>query len=647
MSSRGRTLVVLLLIGLLVVPGNAVAFVRGSPDLSVSVGDNTFTPGSNAQLQLTVTNEGDVDAGSTRNPSLHEAVTTARGVDVRLVAEDAPVEITTRSRSLGRLPRGGAAPLGYGLSIDEDAEPGTYTLEAIVEYRYTSWVSEETGARDQDTESRRFDVTIRIDDRARFEIVSTTTDARVGSSGTVSVRMRNAGSEPANETSVALESLNSEATFGHSTTASRYAGEWAPGETRTLEYQVAFADTAEQQRYAFRATTTFEDAEGVTRQPEPLSLGVEPGPEQQFRVVDTSNSVAVGETGTLSVTLENAGSVPVADATVRVQSRSGDLAFGDAAAATRFVGDWAPGETRTVEYDLTATDSAETRSYALSANVTYEDPDGHTGRSDVLPLGVTPAPEQEFSLSNLSTDLRVGEEGTIRGTVTNEGEFVVRNAVVRFETENRHVSPLERTYAVGRLRPGESVGFAFAAEVSDAADVGPRQFAFVVEYRNGDGQARTSDELLTRQRIATGGEAFAVEAVDATYPPGGSGSLTLEVTNTANETLTDVSAVLFADDPVSVNDDEAFFEALAPGESTTVTFGVSTESGTLSKSYPVSVDFQYEDADGDTHVSDSHQVAVRVAESASSGGDGGLPLTAVGIGAVSLVGIGAVLRYRD
>jgi hypothetical protein len=146
-------LFVLLSIGLLVVPGNAVASVRGSPDLSVSVADNTFTPGSNAQLRITVTNEGDVDAGSARNPSLHEAVTTARGVDVRLAAEDAPVEVTTRSRSLGRLPRGGAAPLSYGLAVDEDAEPGTYTLEAIVEYRYTSWISEDTGARDQDTES--------------------------------------------------------------------------------------------------------------------------------------------------------------------------------------------------------------------------------------------------------------------------------------------------------------------------------------------------------------------------------------------------------------------------------------------------------------------------------------------------------------
>ncbi|WP_246985263.1 COG1361 S-layer family protein [Halorientalis marina] len=650
MRPTGRHGVVLLLAGLLVgaavVPGTAAAVVRGSPDLQVSLSDDTVTAGENGQLELTLTNEGDVDAGSAGNPALASQVTTARGVDVTVDAGGTPISVETDTRSLGRLQQGGEAPLAYGLSVDEDATPGTYTLDVTAEYRYTSSIAERNGARNHETETRHFEVEVEIDDRARFEVVDTDAAVRVGSTGTVGVTMRNVGSEAASDATVALASENGDITFGESGSATRFVGDWAPGETRTVEYEAAAAESAEIQRYALTATANFEDEDGVERQSESLPLGVEPLPEQRFPVVDAEHSVAVGDTGTVRLTLENDGAVPVRDATVTLGSGSPALAFGESESATRFVGDWAPGETRTVEYDLSATDAAEARSYALDATVDYVTPDGERGSAPPASVGVTPAPERGFTLSNVSTDLRVGEEGQVRGTITNEGETAARNVVVEFTTENANVSPLETAYSVGTLEPGETADFAFTAEVGSAADAGPRQFSFVATYRDGEGETRTSDELLTRQRIAPGADTLAVEPVEATYAPGGGGELTVRVTNTADETLTDVSANLFADDPISVDDGEAVVAELAPGESTTLTFGVSAGSDAIAKSYPVSVDFQYEDADGDTHVSDSHQVPVTVAEPETDGGGGGLPLPLLGFGAVGVVGVGVVLRRR-
>ena len=645
MRPTARQVVALLCVGILVVPGTAVAVVRGSPDLSVSVAEDTVTPGSNTELRLTLTNEGEVESGSASNPSLAATVTTARGVDVSLDANGAPIDVETGTRSLGRLGQGGQATLGYQLSVDEDAAPGTYTMEATVDYRYTSSIAESNGARNHDTETRTFDVTVEIDDRARFEVVDTTANVRAGSTGSVDVTMRNVGSETAAETTVALASENADVTVGEASSASRFVGDWAPDETRTVTYEVG-ATAAEHQRYALTATASFEDADGVTRESEALPLGIEPRPEQQFHVVDTASTVAVGDTGTVSLTVENAGSVPVSDATVTLQSDSPDVVFGESASATRFVGEWAPGETRTVEYDATATGAADTRRYALTATVAYEDPTHDEGRSRDISVGLTPEPEQGFSLSNVSTDLRVGQEGTVRGTVTNEGTSVARNVVIQFTAGNGSVSPLETEYSVGTLRAGESAPVAFDAEVSRTATPGPRQFSFVATYRNSEGEPRRSDDLLTRQHVGPGGDAFTVEAVDATYAPGEGGALTVQVTNSANETVSDVSANLFADDPVAVDDGEAFVAELAPGESTTMTFGVSTDGDALSKTYPVSVDLRYEDSDGDAHVSDSHRVAVAVAESDEESG-GGLPLTAVGLGAAGLVGVGAVVRYRS
>ena len=650
MRPTGRHGVVLLVAGLLVgvavVPGTAAAVVRGSPDLAVSLSDDTVTAGENGQLELTLTNEGDVDAGSAGNPALASQVTTARGVDVTVDASGTPVSVETDARSLGRLQQGGEAPLAYALSVDEDAAPGTYTLDVTAEYRYTSTISERNGARNHETETRHFEVTVEVDDRARFEVVDTDAVVRVGSTGTVAVTMRNVGAETAGDATVALASENGDITFGETGSTTRFVGDWDPGETRTVEYEATATESAERQRYALTATANFEDEDGVERQSESLPLGVEPLPEQRFPVVEAERSVAVGDTGTVRLTLENDGAVPVRDATVTLASQSPALAFGDAESATRFVGDWDPGETRTVEYDLTATDAAEARSYALEATVDYETPDGERGTAPPASVGVMPAPEREFTLSNVSTDLRVGEEGQLRGTIANEGETAARNVVVEFTTENANVSPLETTYSVGTLEPGETADFAFTAEVGSAADAGPRQFSFVADYRDGEGETRTSDELLTRLRVAPGADTLAVEPVEATYAPGGGGELTVRVTNTADETLTDVSANLFADDPITVDDGEAVVAELGPGESTTLTFGVSAGSDALAKSYPVSVDFQYEDGDGDTHVSDSHQVPVTVAEPDGNGGGGGLPLPLLGVGAVGVVGVGVVLRRR-
>jgi len=639
-------LVVGLLIGVSVVPGTAAAVVRGSPDLAVTLSEDTVTAGENGQLALTLTNEGDVDSGGAGSPALASEVTTARGVDVSVDASGTPVRIDTGTRSIGRLRQGGEVPLTYALSVDEDAEPGTYTLDVTAEYRYTSTISERNGARNHETETRQFEVTVEVDDRARFEVVDTDAAVRIGAAGTVDLTMRNVGSEAATDATVALSSANDDVSFGESGSATRYVGDWAPGETRTVQYEATAAATAEQQRYALTTTTSFEDADGVTRQSEALPLGIEPLAEQRFPVVDSESSVAVGETGTVRLTLENDGAVPVSDATVTLASESPVLAFGAGESATRFVGDWAPGETRTVEYDLNATDGAETRSYALRTTVDYETPDGERGSAAPASVGVTPAPERGFTLSNVSTDLRVGEEGEIRGTVTNEGETTARNVVVEFTTDNENVSPLETAYSVGTLGPGETADFAFTAETGSAADAGPRQFAFVTRYRDGDGRTKRSDELLTRQRIAPGDDALAVEPVSATYAPGGGGELTVRVTNTGDETLTDVSANLFADDPISVDDGEGAIAEIGPGESTAVTFGVSAGGGALAKSYPVSVDFQYEDERGDTHVSDSHQVVVTVAEPETDGGSGGLPLPLLGVGAVGVVGVGVVLRRR-
>jgi len=639
---RRTQLAVLLVVALVVVPSVALGVVRGSPDLTVSASENRVTPGEATQLTVTVTNTGDLDKGSATNPSLDSQVTTARGMEVELKNGDAPVSVRSNARTVGQLPEGQTADLPFEIAIDEDADPGTYDMEAVVEYTYYSSISEQRGTRNEETETQRFDVTIEVVDRARFEVVDTETDVRIGSSGTVAVTMENVGTEAASDTSVSLESLNSDLTFGQTSSGTRYVGEWPAGETETIEYRVTASDNAEQQRYAFQATASFEDSDGATHQSAPLSLGVQPLPEQRFRVVETDSDIAVGDTGTVSVTLRNDGAITAQDATVELQSGSSDIVFGESASTSSYVGGWPAGETRTVTVDATAADGAEPRSYALSSSVSYEDQNGDSAASRSVSFGVTPDPETGFALSDVTSDLRVGEERQLTGTVTNEGDSPAQDVVVRFATENRNIEVGEREYAVGTLAPGESAEFAYNVEVSDTADSGPRQFTFVAEYRNSDGDARVSDDLLIRQDVGPESDAFAVEIVDGTVTNGDTSTLEVEVTNTANESLTDISAKMFADSPISVPDSEAFIKRLEPGESTTVQFTVGA-SGATPKTYPLKLDFEYDDEDGDTLLSDRYRVPIDVEE---SNGGGSFPLLLLGLGLVVAIAIGGYVRFR-
>ncbi|WP_299265238.1 COG1361 S-layer family protein [Halorientalis sp.] len=503
--------------------------MSGNPELSASLDDSRVTQGEDRTLNLQVNNQGEVDYGSASG--LESQVTKARGMTVDLRSGSAPVTIETNQRTVGQLSGESSTQVPFDISVAENAEPGIYTLTAEVEYEYYSKITQsDAGLRsyNEQSETDTFQVTLRVEDSARFEIVDTESDVQIGSTGTVGVIMENTGTETASDASVELESLNSDLTFGQSSSGTRYAGEWEPGERKTIEYRVTASDNAEQQRYAFRVTASYDDSDGVTRQS---------------------------------------------------KSRS---------------------------------------------------------------LGVTPLPETNFELSNVEPSLRVGEDGTISGTVRNGGDLVARDVVVRLTGQLQNLNPTDREYSVGTLEPGQAADFDMEIEVNDAAASGPKQFVFVADYRDTEGDSRTSDDLPARVDVAPGSDAFAVSIVNGSVEDGGSTTIGVEVTNTANETLSAISAKMFADSPISVSDSEAYIDELGPGESTTIGFSVGA-SDALPKQYPLSVDFEYDDADGDTLLSDRYRLPIDVEE--SSGG-GGFPLPLIGVGVVVVVAIGGYMRFR-
>lgn len=433
-------------------------------------------------------------------------------------------------------------------------------------------------------------------------------------------------------------------------TGPQSVGSLPEGGAAPLEVPVSVDDDADPGRYrlpinvSYRHTAEIEDdgteeTENVSRTLY-VPLRIEEAP--RFRVRDVSTSLRVASSETVAVTVENVGSATAGEAVLTLESPNPDLGFGGSPTATRFVGEWPAGETHTVEFELVASEAATAQEYPLDLSVAYENEDGVAGASETGRFSVRPNPEGTFAVENVSSTLAVGDDGRLVGSVRNTGGEQVRNAVVVFADQAGTVTARETESPVGDLAGGEAAEFGFPIEVSEDATAGQRQFSVLVRYRTPGGDLRESDTMDVSTTVGQESPAFALEAPGATVSPGESTRLTVRVTNTGGEPYSDVSAKLFAENPLGTADDAAFVQRLDPGETENVTFEISANAGALEKSYPVSLDFRYDEADGDTETSDTYRLPVTVV--ADEGG--GPPYLLIGL--VLAVALGAAgYHYRS
>ncbi len=641
---NGRTFLPIAVVVLLVTSGLATAAVTGSPDISVHVADDTLAPGEESSLDVVLVNSGELDSGSARNPALNSEVTTARGTTVSVDNGNAPLTVQTGEQAVGSLPEGSTRePLPFSVSVPDDAEPGTYDVQVTVEYDYYSYVSEASGSRDRESETRTYDVQVKIEESARLDVTDVDTTTRVDGTGTVELTVANNGSATARDATLSLASPSADLTLGQSASAERYVEQWEPDEQRTFTYRLSAAQTAESEPYPFTLTADYELGSGESRTSQPVTVEVTPEPEQEFTVSSIDSTVPVGDSGDYTVTLRNDGSETLTDASVQLTSQNPDITFGQSNSASQYVEEWESGAERTLTFDARAGDGAERRNYTVDATVEYDRPDDSATHRQDVSLSLRPAAEQTFAVDTVDADLEVGDDGTLSAELTNTGPRTAEDVVVVWASEQRNVDPIETEYSIGNLDAGESASFDFDVDISDSARSGPRQFTLQTRYTNDDDEQRTGDSMNVRAEVAPERDEFDVAIRSANVSAGDGTELTVEITNAKNQTLSDIKAKIFADSPISANDDEAFVDELSPGESREITFSISAGSSALSKPYPVSMDFQYDEADGDTVTSDTYNIPVEV--EGSSGG--GSPLVLIGVAVVLIVAaVGGYVRFR-
>ena len=402
--------------------------------------------------------------------------------------------------------------------------------------------------------------------------------------------------------------------------------------TYDVDVELKYAHTRQQ-----GGGVTDDRSRTVTR-----TVEVEVRDEARFSITDASTDVQIGDNGTVEVDVENVGSETATDVDVGLGSATDGFSVGDPQEPgdSASIGELGPGAVATVTYDVSLDGDSALRRYSLRGDVRFNNADGIERVDEGLRTGVTPIDEQRFAIDDVESDLRVGEDGDVFGTVTNEGPLEARNVVVQYAEEDApNVVPIERSVAVGTLGPGESADFRLPIEIGGEAEAVDRTADVAIRYRNADLERRAYEDVELLFEVEPKRDQFRLEVQDREITAGETIAFDVEVTNNLDQTVEDVEARLFADDPLDSDDDEAFVEELDPGESTTMTFELEADSGATAKTYPVSFDFRYDDERGNSQLSDTTRVAIHVVEA-----EGGLPWLLI-IGAIVIVAVAGGYYY--
>jgi hypothetical protein len=611
-----KSLTVLLVVAL-VASAVPAAALTSNPDIQVIVPQPTVQPGTENTVDFQLVN----DPGGAEDETV-----TARNVRVR-VGDKSPINVLTENLYVPQLPGGEPATQTLRMSVPSDIDSGTYRIPITVTYQFDS------GSGDAKQITRSLEVPVKVQSGPRFVVTATNSTATVDGRGTLNVTMENVGEEAASDATFTLASSNNDVSLGGGAQATRFVENWKKGGEQTFQYDVRLGESAQPGNYSLEGTVSYKDASGNARTSPALTVGMRALPEVTFDVSEVESSLRVGGSGKVTGTITNTGPLTAHNAVVVFQTNSQTA---QATETEYAAGSLEPGESTEFSFTVSVGESADPGPRQYGVQVNYRNGDGDQVQSDVVDLPVEVNESGSgFAIRNLESTLRVGEEGTLSGTLVNTDDEPVTNAVLRFDPSGQTVTPVETEYAVGNLAPGEARDFEFEVEVSSASAGGPRQFGFTVNYRDEDNTQRTSDAIEVRTEIGPKSDEFDVSPVNATYAAGETGEFRVEVTNTREEVLTDISAKIYTESPLTTSNSEAFIAELEPGESETIVFEVSSSGSALAKTYPVKMDFQYDDSQGETVISDTYQVPVEVTESEG----GGLPLGLIAIVVVGLLGI--------
>jgi hypothetical protein len=361
----------------------------GSPELSAAIsGTNEFTPGQDVTLAVKVQNTGVTEVTVVRSSIVtpKDQPNTAKLLRVTLLPGDAPVTVKTDPQMVGDLTGGNSVTANFAVKVSKYAPGGVYSLPLQLSYQYLNLadqVSFDTVRYWYYNENITIPLDIRIKPGVTLDpVVAEADQLNVGTEGYVIVTMTNAGSEHARN-AVAKLTRNGLSPL-IPTDASVYLGDFGPGDTREIRFRASVSSTAAAQEYPVDIHVEYTNSEGDMAKSDTITAGVPVGEKIDFTVTSPVPQVRPGQKVALEVTYRNIGSAAVRSAEARISAVDPFTSNDD----TAFLGDMAPGESRTAKYEVTVASGATPKSYGLDSEIRYRDALDNSQISDTIKVQV-------------------------------------------------------------------------------------------------------------------------------------------------------------------------------------------------------------------------------------------------------------------
>jgi hypothetical protein len=180
----------------------------------------------------------------------------------------------------------------------------------------------------------------------------------------------------------------------------------------------------------------------------------------------------VGETETVSFSIENIGTAPAFDTEVTAQAVGDELTFGPGSASSTAVvsGRWDPGQTQRIDYTVNADSDAVARTYSAQLELEYTDADGIEQTAPTLVTGIPVAEERgdRFRVAAVSNRYEAGSAGQITLEVTNIDDEPMQEIQAKVFPDDPLSSDDDEAF-IPALEPGETAEVTFQLGVAGGA----------------------------------------------------------------------------------------------------------------------------------------------------------------------------------
>ncbi|MEA1931148.1 MAG: hypothetical protein U9O06_06330 [Euryarchaeota archaeon] len=488
----------------------------GEPDIAVALADPVVEPGTETIIDLTIVNTGRIERGA----ALDEATATARGVTVTVDDEDAPVEVDTVEAAVGSIPPGESVTVPVSVTAPASADGDEGELDVDVEYTFTEIDEGDTEA-DDETDTDEFDVPIEVGEHSRFEIDDAETDAQVGTDGTVDVELENVGEADAENVRVTARSPTGGVTIGAgsgggtatevdtpqqpdgngggnaslneradmSTESAAFVGELDEDEDETVSFDSRIDPDLSVESYLLEVTVVYEDEDGILRESSTLATAVEPTGAQTFELDGVDSSLEVGESGTITATLENTGPEAVETPVVRAEPASDRIDLGEDRVA---VADLDADETANVSFDADVSGQADPGPRPVTFTVEYGIDDERLDGDPFVRRVPVRAEQPAFTVTAADAEIPAGTTQTVRLNVTNNRAEELSNINVFLYPDGPLSVDSDEAF-ISDLEPGERETVAVEISVDEGAS--QREYPLEADFRY---DTETDDDLISQ-----------------------------------------------------------------------------------------------------------------------------------------------------